>query len=185
MKCIEDVREFMTAAGQAVPTLEQGQKLLDGTTPIMTARLAILGHTLQEHAKGIKTVRDEGKVVGLRARLMCEELGETLEAMSNDDMEGVADGLADLVYVVAGTALALGIPLDKVWDEVQRSNMSKFPECDICGGSGQLQDLDNTVSLDCPECSGAGLVALRDDHGKIIKPDGWTPPDIASVLQNA
>ncbi len=47
-------------------------------------------------------------------------------------MEKVADGLADLIYVCIGTALELGIPLDRVWAEVHRSNMTK--EADPNGG---------------------------------------------------
>jgi predicted HAD superfamily Cof-like phosphohydrolase len=63
--------------------------------------------------------------IELRARLISEEYNETIAALRADDLVGVADGLADLIYVAVGCALEMGIPLDKVWAEVQRSNMAK------------------------------------------------------------
>jgi phosphoribosyl-ATP pyrophosphohydrolase len=65
------------------------------------------------------------KVKMLRCRLMSEELAEVMIAMHENDIVGLADGLADLVYVVVGTAIAFGIPFDRVFAEVQRSNMTK------------------------------------------------------------
>ncbi len=60
-----------------------------------------------------------------RAQLMCEELAETLIALDNRDPFELADALTDLLYVVLGTAITYGIPVDKCFEEVQRSNMSK------------------------------------------------------------
>lgn len=71
------------------------------------------------------------------------------------DHEGAADALADLIYVCIGAANEFGIPLDKVWDEVHRSNMAKI------GPNGEVK---------------------RRADGKVSKPDGWTPPDIKGVL---
>lgn len=64
-------------------------------------------------------------VVDLRCRLIAEEGEELFEAMYRNDILGVADGLADLLYVVFGCALAYGIPIGEVFDEVHRSNMTK------------------------------------------------------------
>lgn len=87
-------------------------------------------------------------VVRLRAKLIGEEFTETIGGMTGltkteikeavavqaalidlvpvaFDLEAVADGLADLIYVCVGSALAFGIPLDRVWAEVQRANMAK------------------------------------------------------------
>lgn len=47
------------------------------------------------------------------------------EVEENIDLEKLSDGLADLIYVTVGTALEFGIPLDRVWAEVQRANMQK------------------------------------------------------------
>lgn len=61
----------------------------------------------------------------LRSALLVEECQETVEAIARGDMEKVADGLADVIYVAVGAALEFGIPLDRVWAEVHRSNMAK------------------------------------------------------------
>ncbi len=67
----------------------------------------------------------------------------------------MADAIADDIYVLVGSALEYGIPLDKVWDEVQDSNMKKFPNG----------------------------VAVFNDIGKLMKPADWKPPDVASAIE--
>lgn len=62
-----------------------------------------------------------------RAHLMLQELSEILEALHSGKVEGLADGLADLVYVAIGTAVQFGIPFDHIFLEVHRSNMTKGP----------------------------------------------------------
>lgn len=116
--------------------------------------------------------------VRLRANLILEECRETILNMFDNsevythwtdteapegfslpvkvDLVGVADGLADMIYVIVGTALEFGIPLDRVWNEVQRSNMDKFRD---------------------------GVVKRRAD-GKILKPDDWKGPDIERCLKD-
>lgn len=61
----------------------------------------------------------------LRRRLIKEESKELIEAIDTCNMVEIADGMADLTYVIAGAALCLGIPLEAVWHEVQSSNMTK------------------------------------------------------------
>lgn len=91
-----------------------------------------------------------------RIRLLHEEFREYVQAEDSGDIAGIADALADLIYIAVGTALIYGIPLEEIWHEVQRTNMAKL----------------------------AGGVRLRED-GKILKPDNWTPPDILAVLRKA
>jgi predicted HAD superfamily Cof-like phosphohydrolase len=91
-----------------------------------------------------------------RHNLLQEEWGEFIEANERNDVVGVADALADMIYVAVGTALEYGIPLDKVWAEVQRTNMAKVDPA-------------------------TGKVSRRED-GKILKPEGWTPPDVKGAL---
>src|SRR5215510_5495783 len=62
---------------------------------------------------------------GLRIRLIHEEFEELKEAMANNDLVGIAKEMADLLYVVYGTAVSHGIDMDAVFREVHRSNMSK------------------------------------------------------------
>lgn len=61
----------------------------------------------------------------LRNRLIQEEFEEFQEAMHNKDLPNMAKELADLLYVVYGTAVSLGIDMEPVFQEVHRSNMSK------------------------------------------------------------
>jgi NTP pyrophosphatase (non-canonical NTP hydrolase) len=78
------------------------------------------------------------EVVILRMRLMAEELGEVIAAMHEKNTIQIADGLADLLYVVVGTAIAYGIPINEVFDEVHASNMTK-PRLDKHNKGGKVQ----------------------------------------------
>ena len=80
----------------------------------------------------------------LRYNLLKEEFEEYETAESNDDIVEIADALADIIYIACGTAVSYGIPLDKIFDEVHRSNMAKL--------------VDGKV--------------LRREDGKIKKPEG-------------
>ena len=66
------------------------------------------------------------KITSLRYDLIREELEELKEAMDNKDIKEVADALTDILYVTYGAGHAFGINLDKCFEEVQNSNMSKL-----------------------------------------------------------
>jgi len=68
------------------------------------------------------------KINSLRFDLIKEELEELKEAMENKDLLEVADALTDILYVTYGAGHAFGIDLDKCFEEVQSSNMSKLGE---------------------------------------------------------
>ena len=68
------------------------------------------------------------KINKLRIDLIREELDELNQAMKNKDLLEVADALTDILYVTYGAGHAFGIDLDKCFDEVQNSNMSKLDE---------------------------------------------------------
>ena len=68
------------------------------------------------------------KINKLRIDLIKEELEELTEAMKNNDLLEVADALTDILYVTYGAGHAFGINLDKCFDEVQNSNMSKLDD---------------------------------------------------------
>ena len=73
-------------------------------------------------------------------------------------MVDIADGCADLKWVIEGLERTLKIPQQDVWNEVARSNLAK-----IDGETGKV---------------------LKRNDGKVLKPEGWTPPDIKSILNN-
>lgn len=95
----------------------------------------------------------EEKTIALRERLVKEEFEEFKDALDNYDVAGVADALADLIYVALGTAVRFGIDLPRVWEAVHAANLAKFGE-----GS------------------------WRDETGKIRKPENWVHPDIEGIL---
>ena len=68
------------------------------------------------------------KINKLRINLIKEELEELIEAVNNRELLEVADALTDILYVTYGAGHAFGIDLDKCFDEVQNSNMSKLDE---------------------------------------------------------
>ena len=68
----------------------------------------------------------QGDQQKLYMNLITEEYKETLEAFENNDLVEVADGLADMVWVIMGMCSSCGIEFNKVWEEVRSSNMSKF-----------------------------------------------------------
>ena len=70
----------------------------------------------------------EEKIQNLRIKLIDEELKEFREAIKNKDIVEVADALTDILYVTYGAGHAFGIDLDKCFQEVQNSNMSKLDE---------------------------------------------------------
>jgi len=76
----------------------------------------------------IKASLSTDKINELRISLIKEELEEFKEAIKNNDLKEVADALTDILYVTYGAGHAFGINLDKCFDEVQQSNMSKLSE---------------------------------------------------------
>jgi len=68
------------------------------------------------------------KINNLRINLINEELEEFKEAIKNNDIKEVADALTDILYVTYGAGHAFGVDLDKCFEEVQNSNMSKLGE---------------------------------------------------------
>ena len=74
----------------------------------------------------IKPSFSTDKINKLRYDLIKEELDEFKDALDNKDLLEVADALTDILYVTYGAGHAFGIDLDKCFDEVQNSNMSKL-----------------------------------------------------------
>jgi NTP pyrophosphatase (non-canonical NTP hydrolase) len=99
----------------------------------------------------------------LRISLIREEWegqGELLESLLAGDLVGIADGIADVLYVVIGTAVAYGIDIQEVFNEVQRSNMTKA-----------TWDEDNQVWF-----------TTRREDGKILKPETFSPANLEPII---
>jgi predicted HAD superfamily Cof-like phosphohydrolase len=75
--------------------------------------------------KETPTIPDE-KTKILRMNLIKEEVAELEEAFNNNDIIKIADGIADILYVVYGTAISCGLDMEPLFQEVHRSNMTKI-----------------------------------------------------------
>ena len=82
-------------------------------------------HKVCGHHIGEKPSIPPVEVFKLRWNLIKEEMEETLEALFKDDLEKIADGIADSIVVLLGTAVSYGIDIRLIWDEVHRTNMAK------------------------------------------------------------
>ena len=95
------------------------------------------------------------KITSLRYDLITEEIGELKVAIENKDIKEVADALTDILYVTYGAGHAFGIDLDKCFQEVQDSNMSKL------GSNGK---------------------PIYNDKGKVMKGPNYFKPDLRKFL---
>jgi len=149
--------------------------------PDTLALKEVLGHgAFRLHLEAERFQQAQQSQIAFRVRLILEETAELLLALARRDTVEVADALADLEYVVVGTAVQFGIPHDRVFAEVHRSNMSKFVRSSCTGCNGRGSGLGGT----CPDCEGTGstLKVRTDAQGKVIKSEQWTPPDIRHIL---
>ena len=96
------------------------------------------------------------KINNLRISLINEELEEFKEAIKNNDLKEAVDALTDILYVTYGAGHAFGINLDKCFNEVQRSNMSKL------GEDGK---------------------PIYNDTGKVMKGPKYFKPDLSKFLK--
>ena len=90
-------------------------------------KVGLFMKTFGQEVKTMPSLSSE-KINKLRISLINEELEEFKEAIRNNDLKEAADALTDILYVTYGAGHAFGINLDKCFDEVQRSNMSKLDE---------------------------------------------------------
>ena len=110
--------------------------------------------TFGQEVKTKASFSDE-KINQLRLDLITEELEELKNAMASKDLLEVADALTDILYVTYGAGHAFGINLDKCFDEVQNSNMSKL------GSNGK---------------------PIYNDSGKVMKGPDYFKPDLSKFL---
>ena len=97
------------------------------------------------------------KITSLRHELIKEELDELKDAIVKKDITEVADALTDILYVTYGAGHAFGVNLDKCFDEVQKSNMSK-------------------LSLDGK--------AIFNDSGKVMKGPRYFKPNLSKFIKD-
>lgn len=91
----------------------------------------------------------------LRIKLLKEEFDEYISGESNNDLTEIADALGDMLYIIYGTAISYGIPIDAIFAEIHNSNMSKLGE--------------------------DGKPIYRED-GKVMKGPNYFKPNIEGIL---
>tara|TARA_Y100001970_G_scaffold161729_1_gene197751 strand:+ start:127 stop:498 length:372 start_codon:yes stop_codon:yes gene_type:complete len=118
------------------------------------SKVGIFMKTFGQEVKNKPSLSSE-KINKLRLDLIKEELSELTEAMQNKDLLEVADALTDILYVTYGAGHAFGIDLDKCFEEVQNSNMSKLDE------NGK---------------------PIYNEHGKVMKGPNFFKPDLSKFV---
>ena len=118
-------------------------------------KVGLFMRTFGQEVKITSSLSSE-KINNLRISLINEELDELKEAIRNNDLKEAADALTDILYVTYGAGHAFGINLDKCFDEVQRSNMSKL------GEDGK---------------------PIYNDAGKVLKGPKYFKPDLSKFLE--
>lgn len=88
-------------------------------------------------------------------KLIKEEVRELIDAVIDADAPEVLDALGDILYLTYGLAVAAGYDLDEAFDRIHAANMAKV------GADGKVR---------------------RREDGKILKPNGWTPPDMTDLV---
>ncbi len=120
----------------------------------------------------------------LRVSLIAEELKELEEAIADNDLVEIADALADIQYVLSGAILEFGMggKFKNLFDEVQRSNMSKTCKTmeEAEATREHYQQRDGTESY-IEESDGHFLVYRKEDN-KTLKSVNYSPADLKSIL---
>ncbi|MEC5158096.1 nucleoside triphosphate pyrophosphohydrolase family protein [Chryseobacterium sp. MP_3.2] len=121
----------------------------------------------------------------LRVSLIQEELNELKEAISDNNLVEIADALCDLQYVLSGAVLEFGLgnKFAKLFEEVQRSNMSK-----ACVNQSEA---DETIAFyqekgedAFSEIAGEKINVHRKSDHKVLKNKYYSPADLKSILEN-
>ena len=111
--------------------------------------------TFGQEVKTVPALSSE-KINNLRISLINEELEELKQAMKNKDLKETVDALTDILYVTYGAGHAFGVNLDKCFDEVQKSNMSKL------GQDGK---------------------PIYNEAGKVMKGPSYFKPDLSKFIK--
>tara|TARA_Y100001960_G_scaffold159031_1_gene167182 strand:+ start:22 stop:393 length:372 start_codon:yes stop_codon:yes gene_type:complete len=118
-------------------------------------KVGLFMKTFGQEVKTVSGLSGE-KINSLRINLISEELEELKKAISDNDITEVADALTDILYVTYGAGHAFGINLDKCFNEVQESNMSKL-------------DKDGKP--------------IFNENGKVMKGPNYFKPDLSKFLK--
>lgn len=149
------IEDFMRRADQVVLDYPQLP-----TEDILTLRIRLMVEELLGSTTGALDIENDTDAARYVNLLVANKSDELILSMLKGDLVGVADGLADVLYVVIGTAVAYGIDIQEVFDEVHRSNLSKTV------WNEELQRY--TIE--------------KDEFGKGIKPPTYSPAELEPIV---
>ncbi len=156
-----EIYEYLSAGWDVFHWEKDGQIVLTGDTyPIQ--RMNKMQRQITEFHKEFEVLAPDKPTMPsldvriLRKRLMKEELQELIDAMYDEDMVEIADGIADLLVVTFGTAVSYGINIEPIFNEIHRSNMTKRWK-------------DGSIH--------------HDEYGKVIKSPDYEPAIIEPLLK--
>lgn len=108
----------------------------------------------------------DSDMLNYRIGFIEEELQELKDAASNNDIVEMADAIIDILYVTYGFGLIMGLPIQELWDEVQRSNMEKI--------SGK-EAMENGIPTTKPP----------RHEADVLKPMSWEAPKLKAIIEEA
>ncbi len=135
-------------------------------------------------------IKEDPKTIQYRLSLITEEYKELLEAVENNDFVETVDALSDIMYVVLGMGRAIGVDLDKAFNIVHKSNMSK-----LCISEEEAQQTvvwykqqykDGKLPYDSPNYrksqNDTHWVVYNESTSKILKSINYTPANFEKIL---
>jgi predicted HAD superfamily Cof-like phosphohydrolase len=180
----------MVKAGQEVP---DEPVIPDGKTRVLRAKLILEEAFETVKALGVKVRFSPDQGGSMWSDHWCEvdDLSRmSFSATDDADLEGIADGCADVIVVTTGTLIACGIKDEELQEEVDENNLRKFkhscPECN----SASSKEANDTGEPGVPaeawrRCRGCGHTyrsGFRREDGKWVKPEGFKGPDVKGVI---
>lgn len=141
-------------------------------------------HNTFKHPISPKPTMPAEKRCALRVALLREELEELEEAIAQKDLVAVADALCDLQYVLSGAVLEFGLgdKFAQLFEEVQRSNMSK-----TCKTEAEAQETVRHYQTEKQQAcyyekSGEVYLVFRKSDGKTLKSTKYSPPNLKKII---
>jgi predicted HAD superfamily Cof-like phosphohydrolase len=151
--------------------------------PKSLTSVALFHETFKHPVLPTPTVPDQTRC-DLRVALLAEELKELQEGIANKDIVEIADALCDLQYVLSGAILEFGLgeKFKALFDEVQRSNMSK-----ACKSIEEAEATVQHYALKGTSCfyeqEGDVYLVFREGDRKTLKSVGYSPADLEGIIK--
>lgn len=142
-------------------------------------------HKTFKHPIEQSPVIPEKKRCNLRVSLIREELDELQAAIDRHDLVEIADALCDIQYVLSGAVLEFGLgeKFSELFDEVQRSNMSKSCRT-IEEAEATVRYYKEVRGMDCYyEPSDGYFLVYRTNDNKTLKSVNYSPADLKSIIE--